>query len=476
MLLTKISDYINCKKIYNLNTKNINFKYISSNSKNIKKNSIFVIDKKNKNNNYINDAIKKGAVGLLTEKYIKNIKITQFVVNNIDSQFLILLRVLRPNKPLNSIAVTGTNGKTSVVCYVSQILNFYKKYNKTYGTLGFYINKKKQQNSSLTTPEFDVLYQNAFSKKKNNYNFIFEASSHAIKQKRIKNFPINIAAITNISHDHLDYHKNFKNYKETKLKLFTKFLNNDGCAILNDKIIGINLLKKKLIKNKIITYGLKNSNINLVIKNKKTEIKFFEKKFILNINSFSSIELENISCAIGCCAALNLRIEKILKILKKLKQPPGRLEEVIFKNKKFKIFIDYAHTPDALKRVLINKTINNKKPHIVFGCGGNRDKQKRYKMGSIANLYADKVYITDDNPRDEKPEIIRKMILQKCKKGVEISNRKEAISISIKNLKKNDILIIAGKGHEKLQIKKKSTILFDDLKVAQNELKKISNE
>ena len=162
---------------------------------------------------------------------------------------------------------------------------------------------------------------------------------------------------------------------------------------------------------------------------------------------------------------MNISIKNILKTLCKLDKPPGRLQQLNNTNLGKKIFIDYAHTPEALKKVLISKTINKKKPNILFGCGGERDKEKRSKMGAYANKFADKVYVTDDNPRNENPKLIRRSILSNCKKGFEIPNRATAIKIAINDLKKNDILIIAGKGHEQVQVKKNLIKKFDYKKI-----------
>jgi len=471
MLLTEVSKHIECLGIYNLNKKKFTFNNIQTNSKNVKKLSIFAINNKKKiKNTYINDAIDKGAVGILSNKYIKNINLTQFIVKNIDESLYILLNKLKPFKPLRSLAITGTNGKTSVAWYISQICFNNKIKAKSYGTLGYFVDFKKKSNSILTTPEFEILHQTGFSKKKNLYNYIFEVSSHAIDQNRLRQFPVNIAAITNVTQDHLDYHKNFKNYKETKFKLFSKYLEDGGIAVLNDKIIDINLLKEKLIKKQIITYGLKTSDVNLFFKKKKLKLKFFNKEYNLKYSDFSIIELENISCAIASCFCINIKIKNILNNVNKIILPPGRLEKVKIDKKKYNVYVDYAHTPDALKKILIIKTVKNNKPNLVFGCGGNRDKDKRIKMGLIANKYANRVYVTDDNPRDEDPFIIRKSILEKCKKGIEISNRKDAITQAIKDLKHNEILIIAGKGHEKTQIIKKKHQKFDDLEIAKIQL------
>ena len=472
MLLTEVQNYIKCKKIFRINNQDVNFKHISKNSKNIKKLSIFAIRNSNKLKiNYIQEAASKGAIAILTNKLIKNLKISQIIVDNIDLSIELLLKKLYPDKPLNIVAVTGTNGKTSVAWYISQICLYNKIQSKTYGTLGYYINNKKYNNSFLTTPDYEILYQAAFLKKNNKYNFIFEASSHALDQDRLKNFPVNIAAITNITQDHLDYHKNFKSYQKSKFNLFLKYLNKKGYAILNDEIPNINFLKKEIDDRiKIISYGNIKSDIYLINNKNNLKIKFFEKNYIIKSIKLNEIELENLSCTIACSYCLGIQINNILYVIKKISNPPGRLEKVI-NNKNLKIFIDYAHTPDALKQVLLSKTKNNIKPNLIFGCGGNRDQYKRFKMGYIADKFANKVYITDDNPRLEDPSLIRKQILSKCKKGYEISNRKNAIFSAIKDLKKNEILIIAGKGHEKNQINKFSIKKFDDVAIARLAIK-----
>ena len=409
----------------------------------------------------------------MTNKYLKNIKITQFIVEDISSNLFNILEKLKPNPPLNSLAVTGTNGKTSVIWYISQILFYNKIDSKTYGTLGYFNNLKKKENSRLTTPEYDVLYQTAFSKKKNKINYLFEVSSHALDQNRLKNFPINIAAITNISHDHLDYHKNLKNYRNAKIKLFTKFLKKDGYAVINDKIKESKNIKLKIRNNRIVSYGKKNSDIFIYYERKKLKLKYFNINYTLILLDLSEIELENLSCAIACCYCLNISVNNIIKIIKKITSPPGRLQGIYQKNKNITVYIDYAHTPDALKKVLINQIKKKQKPNILFGCGGDRDKEKRRLMGEIADKFSNKVYITDDNPRNENPKKIRNMIINFCKKAIEIGDRKKAIIKAINDLKNNEILIIAGKGHEKFQIINNKKKLFDDFVIAKNELKKL---
>ena len=222
MLLSELGNIINYKQIINF-SKNNEFNRISSSSKEVNQQTIFFISNKKKiKKEYLLEVLNKKTPAIISSKIYSNLSIPQFIVEDTDQEVNKILKKLKPKKPLNTIAITGTNGKTSVAWYIAQICKINNIKNKMQGTLGFYINNKKFKNESLTTPPYENLYQNAFTKKNNKYNFIFEASSHALKQDRIKNFPVNIAAITNISHDHLDYHKSIINYKNAKFKLFIK--------------------------------------------------------------------------------------------------------------------------------------------------------------------------------------------------------------------------------------------------------------
>ena len=305
---------------------------------------------------------------------------------------------------------------------------------------------------------YNVFYQGCI--------YIFEASSHALEQNRLRNYPINIAAITNISKDHLDYHKTFSNYKKSKIKLFTNHLENKGFAIINSRLKNSSQLKKKLIKKNVQFKYFGNKSLKLLKIKDVVYLNINDKKYKLeNLKVKTNIEFENLECAISCCLALNISQNKIIKVLSKVTNPTGRLETIEYKKKNSKIIIDYAHTPDALKKILIAYKIKKIKPVILFGCGGNRDKSKRKSMALIANKYAGKIYITDDNPRNENPSKIRKNILKYCSRAIEVSDRRKAIKLAIKELKMNEILIVAGKGHEKFQVLKNKTIKFDDFTI-----------
>ncbi len=472
MLLSKLNKIIKIEKTYNF-IKNKKFLSITSNSKFTDVNTILLYDAYSKSKNeYILEAIKNNTPAIITNKYIKFANITQFLVSNIDSQSEKLIKKLYPHLPYKTIAVTGTNGKTSVVWYISTILNILKYKTITVGTLGHYKNGKKINEIGLTTPAYEELYKYGTSNKNEKFIYIFEASSHALSQNRIRNFPIDIAAITNISNDHLDYHKNMLEYKKTKITLFTHYLSKEGTSIINSRIKNISTLKKKLLNQKKRDKSFGKNNIFFEKKDKLLKLNINKKQYNINsLNLISDVELENLECAITCCLALKINQQQIVKTLPFIKNPPGRLQKIKFKNKNSSIIIDYAHTPDALKRVLISLKFNNKKPVLLFGCGGDRDKIKRKEMGIIAQNYSSKTYITDDNPRNESPLGIRKDILKYCPDAIEIANRKKAITRAIKDLKNGEILLIAGKGHENVQIIKNKKYKFDDYKIVKNIIK-----
>ena len=365
---------------------------------------------------YLKKAINKGLEAIITNSYFKNIKITQIVVKDLDKEILKLLNLRQSFNPKKSIAITGTNGKTSVTWYLAQICKYNKIPTKLTGTLGFYKDNKKVKNTFLTTPSNLELFQFANSNKRNNDIFISEASSHGLRQGRYKYFVSKI--------------------KSRNLKLIT--FGSKDVYFTQTKLLTLNILGKK--------YHIKDLKLN-------------------------NIQKENLECAIACALAVKIKINDIIKTLDKLKSPSGRFEEIIYRKKSSKIIIDYAHTPDAMQNVLKSYTNKSFKPSLVFGCGGERDKSKRKKMSVIANKYAKKVYLTDDNPRNENANSIRKTLKKYCQKARDISNRRLAIQTAISEMHQKDILIIAGKGHEKYQIIKNKNYLFDDFKVAKDFIK-----
>ena len=455
------------------------FSGIAFNSSHVKKNNIFFAIKGNKfdGNNYIEDAIKKGAKIIVSEEKInlkkKNII---FIKNSNPRKLLSQFSYRNVKKNLKKIiAVTGTNGKSSVADFYFQILNLNDKKTASIGTIGVKQknNIREISNTTLDPVELSKII-NQLSSKNIKY-IVLEASSHGLKQNRLDGLSFDIGIFTNLSQDHLDYHKNFRDYLLAKLYLFKHLLKKDGCIISDSTIPQIKNLKKisKEKKIKLKTVFGKNSELELIdhVYNNEQQIikvKYKSKLHELKINLIGKVQIKNILMAILAAAKSDLSIGRIFNSISKLKPVEGRLEKIGIVKNNSKVILDYAHTPDALKTVLINikEQFPLSKIFLVFGCGGDRDKDKRIKMGKIASKYADNIYLTDDNPRSEDPQKIRNEI----KKGIknknlnEIPERKKAISKFINALCSGDVALIAGKGHEKTQDYKGKKIFFSDRK------------
>ena len=345
-------------------------------------------------------------------------------------------------KPKNIIAVTGTNGKTSVADLFYQILRINKVPVASIGTLGIRF-KKKIIRTNLTSPDTILLHQTLEKIKKRIDNVIIETSSHGLIQHRVDHLNFNAGIFTNLSQDHLDYHKSMRSYLNAKMLLFNKLMSKRK-IIISDKSLKQFALLKKISKKR----ELKLVDISLIVKklNKNKNIKF------------KNFQIKNLSMAIAAAKLCDLKEKKIFLSLNKIKDVDGRLELVKIFSNNIRVYVDFAHTPDALlKSITALKDSDNKNVSIVFGCGGNRDFTKRPLMGKIASQNCKNIYVTDDNPRDEKPEKIRDEIIKgiKNKNCFNIKNRSHAIKTAIINAEPNEIILIAGKGHENQQIYKK---------------------
>ena len=359
-------------------------------------------------------------------------------------------------KPKNIFAVTGTNGKTSVADLFYQILRLNNIPAASIGTLGIKYNNKIIK-TKLTSPDTISIHKYLFFlKKKKIDNVIIEASSHGLKQQRLHHINFKAGVFTNFSQDHLDYHNNMRSYLNAKLILFKEILQKESKAISDKEIIPFKSLKKITKKRKIKLIEIKNK-FNKI----KDEFKYSESDF----------KIKNLAMAVEVVKMCGLKESLIYNSIKKLKDVSGRLELVRSFANNIKVFVDYAHTPDALLKTL--SSLKNKygdNISVVFGCGGDRDKNKRPFMAKIANENCKKVYITDDNPRNEDPKIIRKVLLKKIKKNksFDIGDRALAIKKAIQNADPNEIILVAGKGHEDQQIYKKRINFISDKKIIKN--------
>ena len=449
--------------------KNITISGISIDSRKIKKNCIFFALKGNKFNGekFIKNAINKGASVIICSKKCKikisNQKILIIKTNKIRDLLSIVASKFYYQKPNNIIAVTGTNGKTSVADIFRQILSLNKIPAASIGTLGVKYNNKTIK-TDLTSPDIISLhkYLNNLKKKKID-NVIIEASSHGLAQGRLNNIKFKTAIFTNFSQDHLDYHKTMRSYLNSKLLLFKKILNKKSKIIIDKEIKPFSAIKKISKKR------------NLKVVDIKPELEKVKKKIF---KKYTSFKIKNLAMAIKAAKLSGLNEKLIYKTIDKLKDVDGRLELVKAYPNNIRVFVDYAHTPDALIKTLNELKINYKgRITLVFGCGGDRDTKKRPLMAKIANNNCEKVYITDDNPRNENPSSIRKELSKHIlkKKLFNVENRAIAIKKAIHDASPNEIILIAGKGHEKKQIYKNKIFNISDKEIIKKVKYKIKN-
>jgi len=453
---------------------------ISDNSSKVDRGFLFFAVKGYKidGHKFIEDAIAKGCIAIIcTNKPTRlNENVCYIVVENIrESVYQISSNYYNnPSKKLKIIAVTGTNGKTSIVYFLYQ---FFTLLGKNVGMISTIENKVGEItiSSNLTTPDPISLNLLLNQMVENKCEFcVMEASSHAIEQVRISGADIYTAIFSNLSHDHLDYHKTFINYIDAKKKLFDNMDSKSFSIINSDDKRSKYLIQNS--KSKVFTYGI-NTLSDYKAKIMENDINGLSLEIdnkTVNLQILGDFNAYNILSVYSVAKILNIENENILKIISQIKTPKGRFEFVKGNNNVLGI-VDYAHTPDALKNVL--KTINNfkenKKLVTVFGAGGDRDKSKRSEMGRIADIFSDYVIITSDNPRNEN----KNDIISDIEDGISssnykiISNRKQAIIEACFNFNKESIILVAGKGHEQYQIINDRFIPHDDMKILKEHLK-----
>jgi MurE/MurF fusion protein len=468
------------------NYKKFFFSGITFDSNQIKKNYIFFAIRGNKTdgNSFISSAIYNGAKIIITEKKINGMKngILFIQSKNIRKLLAEISFKIHNNIPNNIIAVTGTNGKSSVADFYYQILDLNNKKVASIGTLGIKSKKFKINLSNTTINPIKLSKILSDLKKQNINNVIMEASSHGLKQNRLDGLLFNTGIFTNLSQDHLDYHKNLKDYLKAKLYLFENLIKKRGNVISDEGITEFKKIKKITSSKKLNLYSLfdKKNSFKLLFHEFKGETQILKIKYKnqihkIKLNLIGKIQLKNILMAVIAARKSDIDIKKIFKAIPKIKPAEGRFERIGKIKNKSKVILDYAHTPDALETCLTNlkEQFPDQKISLVFGCGGNRDQDKRAKMGKIADIYSDKIYLTDDNPRFESSRKIRKDIKKGIKKQkiYEFPNRSKAITHAINQLKTGEILLVAGKGHEKIQDHGVRKIFFSDKKTILDAIK-----
>ena len=433
---------------------------------------------------YIETAVKQGAVAIVCEVLPNNLVngVTYVEVEN-SSQALSMMAsnyYKVPSENLKLVGITGTNGKTTIATLLYQL---FKKAGFKVGLLSTVkiMVDNKEYNATHTTPDSITINKYLSEMNAEGVEFCFmEVSSHGIHQNRTEGLHFVAGVFTNLSHDHLDYHETFAEYRDVKKSFFDK-LPPKAFALVNvDDKNGLVMLQNTEARK--ITYALKgyadykaqileNEFSGLLLKVNESEV---WTRLIGNFNAY------NVLAIYATTELLGLEKVEILRIISELESVSGRFQYLI-SDENITAIVDYAHTPDALKNVL--QTINsirtkNENLISVVGCGGDRDKTKRPKMGNIASVLSTKVIFTSDNPRSESPEAIisdieKGVAPQNFKKTVSITDRKQAIKTACQMAKANDIILIAGKGHETYQEIKGERFDFDDFKIVQEFLKQL---
>jgi UDP-N-acetylmuramoyl-L-alanyl-D-glutamate--2,6-diaminopimelate ligase len=457
--------------------KGINIRGITADSREVDKGYLFVAIKGTSldGHAYITEAEKAGAAAILAmDEPQQDVSIPMIRVEDTRLALAHAAAAFYRKQPGVIAAITGTNGKTSVAEFLRQIWERVGWTSASIGTLGLRGKTLKTFGSfsALTTPDTVSLHEGvAMLHKEGIATLAIEASSHGIEQHRLSGLNICIAGFTNLSRDHLDHHADMDAYFNAKAKLFTERLRDGGVAVINiDNEHGQRW--QKMISSRpifILTVG-RHEKADLRIISVETfaggmtmVVSFQNTEYTLPLALIGGFQAENALLAAGLAYGSGLAMNHALLSLPYIRPAPGRMQSIPGHPEGGQIIIDYAHTPDALRTAL--QTLRDTNPRrlgVVFGCGGNRDQGKRPEMGKIAADLADFAIVTDDNPRHEDPATIRADIRAACPKATETGDRSLAIRQGIEALGHNDILLIAGKGHEENQLIGSETLPFSD--------------
>ncbi len=440
---------------------------MTSNSKSVAPGTLFIArrGKTGDGHRFIAEAISAGALAILTDTYDPFLSVTQVIHPDVNSLEVLLAKRFYhdPAQKLSIFGVTGTSGKTTTTFLMKYLFD-------QCGLIGTvsWMTGKKVLPASLTTPDFLTLMQLFHEMNSEGCkSVVMEVSSHAIDQGRVKEIEFAAAIYTNLSQDHLDYHHTMEEYAEVKSRLFA----HAGISIINgdDPWAPVMISKAK----KLLRYGLNRefelfaSDLQLTSKGMTFNIHWKQETVSFNTVLIGRFNVYNILAATALALSQGMSLQLIAKKLESFSGVPGRLERVV-NPKNLQVFVDYSHKPDALKNVL--QTLSElKKGRLItiFGCGGDRDVQKRPQMASISENFSDLTIVTNDNPRSEDPVEIAKQVISGFQKKaylVEL-DRKKAIQQALQLAKPDDIILIAGKGHETYQIFSSQTIPFDDREV-----------
>jgi UDP-N-acetylmuramoyl-L-alanyl-D-glutamate--2,6-diaminopimelate ligase len=410
---------------------------------------------------FIPNAIENGAAAILLHEDVdrSNINLPCIVSNDPRRDLALAAARFFEKQPANIVAVTGTNGKTSVASFVQQIWHMIGIKGASLGTVGIDVGDK-HWSLSHTTPDPVELHEKLVMLVDEGVTHLaIEASSHGLEQRRLEGVNLSAAAFTNISRDHLDYHNSMKDYFGQKKRLFEELLPDGAPVVVDTEAPGadevIEVAQKRGLE--LITVGRDGNTLKLesLISGYDQTLHVLHEgeRFEICTGLIGDFQASNTLVAAGLCLAAGAKWADVWPVLGQLKGAKGRMEIVGRTSSGVPVIVDYAHTPDALENAIesLRPIVGDGKLIVVFGCGGDRDKGKRPLMGAIAQKHADLVFVTDDNPRSEDPEIIRDEIMVAAPDAIEIGDRQKAINTAVASIRDGDILLVAGKGHEEGQ-------------------------
>jgi UDP-N-acetylmuramoyl-L-alanyl-D-glutamate--2,6-diaminopimelate ligase len=425
---------------------------------------------------FVADAIGRGAAAILVSANDTSpppAGVARLAADNPRRAYALLAARLFARQPAHVAAVTGTNGKTSTVHFLRQIWSRLGLGAASLGTLGVIgPDGETRRPGGLTTPDPADLHQILADLTQAGVDHLaLEASSHGLAQYRLDGVRLAAAAFTNLTRDHLDYHRDMAVYLAAKRRLFAELLPERATAVVRQGAPGADdiLAACRARGLKVVTYGAAGSDIALrdiraTPGGQRLDLAVFGVRSAIEFPLPGAFQADNALCALGLALACGADPARASATLARLAPVPGRLERAGVARSGAQVYVDYAHTPDALANVLAALRPHERgKLAVVFGCGGERDPGKRAEMGRVAARLADAVVVTDDNPRGEDAALIRRAILAACPGADEIADRRLAIRAAVARLGAGDVLLLAGKGHERVQIVGSEARPFDDV-------------
>ncbi|MEA3312208.1 MAG: UDP-N-acetylmuramoyl-L-alanyl-D-glutamate--2,6-diaminopimelate ligase [candidate division WOR-3 bacterium] len=483
----KLADLIkDCKDVKLHGSGEAEITSVAYDSRRVEKDSLYVAipGARFDGRHFVPDAMARGAAAVAVQS-IEGLPLTVPLVEVENARRFLAQASARiagyPDREMTVIGVTGTNGKTTVTYLLESILKAAGQKTAVIGTTGFY-DGERWEKLSHTTPESTDLWQMLAQVKDAGCEAVaIEISSHAIAFERVWGLDVDTAIFTNLTQDHLDFHKDMESYKETKFRLFNE-IKKEAVAVINKDDPAGRELAERIKDRTTISYSCKDRNpskADLWMEIEETSLagsalvihcQGLALPVFIHLPGLHNIS--NLAAASAAALSLGIEPEHLKEGIESLNSVPGRMEPVS-NDRGFFIFIDYAHTPDALKHLILAvKELAKGRVVTLFGCGGDRDKDKRPKMGKIASELSDYVFITSDNPRTENPQAIIQGILMGVQTPARrvIVDRREAIFEAVRFLKPGDVLLVAGKGHEDYQILGTEKIHFDDREVVKEAL------